>query len=846
LPEKEANARIKINNLLEAAGWRFFATGDAPATIQLEPSVTLKQNVLDELGNDFEKVSKGFIDFLLLDAKGFPLIVLEAKAENKNPLVGKEQARKYARSQNCRFVILSNGNLHYFWDLERGSPDIITSFPTPDSIAGFHKVTPDPRRLITEQVDSDYIVLTQRPHYQSDAAWKNESERPGYIQANKLRFLRPYQLKAVRALQAAVKEGNARFLFEMATGTGKTLTAAAIIKLFLRTGNVKRVLFLVDRLELEDQAKKAFGALLSADFKTVIYKENRDDWRRAEIVVTTVQSLLFNNKYQKLFSPTDFDLVISDEAHRSIGGNARAVFDYFIGYKLGLTATPRDYLKHFNKANPTTRDPREAERRLLLDTYRTFGCEKSQPTFRYSLLDGVKDGYLVNPIVVDARSEVTTKLLSEEGFVVSFTDETGEDQEEAYKQREFEKRFFSDATNELFCKTFLENALRDPVSGELGKSIIYAVSQNHAAKLANILNLMADKMFPGKYHSDFAIQVTSQITDAQQFTINFSNNNLLGSANFLPSYKTSKARVCVTVGMMTTGYDCPDILNLGLLRPIFSPTDFIQIKGRGTRKHDFREELFDAELKENISKPHKEAFKLFDFFANCEYFEEDFNYDEVLVLPRPTGKGKGGGGGEEPPPQTEAYEHLGSDIISSIKEEAIGYEGMKIDRMFFEKFETSVRENETIAKAVEEGQWDRVIDYINREVFDKPEEYYTLDKLRKAATVDRRLTLREILEKIFGLIPRFKSKDELLEEEFAKFVSDAKPEEAEAIPALKTYFKAYIISDQVRHIIESRNFTELATNPVFSTRDFKAVPAKYRSLIPEYIKDYVSLNQFVA
>ena len=147
---------------------------------------------------------------------------------------------------------------------------------------------------------------------------------------------------------------------------------------------------------------------LSADFQTVIYKENRDDWRRAEIVVTTVQSLLFNNKYQRLFSPTDFDLVISDEAHRSIGGNARAVFDYFIGYKLGLTATPRDYLKRFDKASPNTRDPREAERRLMLDTYRTFGCENSQPTYRYSLLDGVKDGYLINPTVVDARTEITT------------------------------------------------------------------------------------------------------------------------------------------------------------------------------------------------------------------------------------------------------------------------------------------------------------------------------------------------------------------------------------------------------------------------------------------------------
>jgi type I restriction enzyme R subunit len=166
--------------------------------------------------------------------------------------------------------------------------------------------------------------------------------------------------------------------------------------------------------------------------------------------------------------------------------------------------------------------------------------------------------------------------------------------------------------------------------------------------------------------------------------------------------------------------------------------------------------------------------------------------------------------------------------------------------MFFEKFESTVRENITIATAVEAGQWDRVIDYVNREVFDKPEEYYNLDKLRKAAAVDRRLTLREILEKIFGLIPCFKSKNELLEEEFAKFVADYKPEEAEAIPAIKNYFKAYVTSDPIRHIIEGKHFADLATNPVFSSRDFKAVPPKYRTLIPEYVKDYVSLNQFAA
>ncbi|MEI6847402.1 MAG: DEAD/DEAH box helicase family protein [Chlorobiaceae bacterium] len=838
---KEAEARIKINNLLQKAGWRFFQEGHLPANIQLEPKVTITSTELDALGNNFEKLGKGFIDFLLLNEKGFPFIVLEAKSEDTQPLAGKEQARKYARAMNCRFVLLSNGNLHYFWDLERGNPHLITVFPTPDSITGYQKITNDPERLTSETVEADYIVLAQRPRYEAEAGWRNETERPAYIQANKLRFLRPYQLNAVNALQKAVKESKDRFLFEMATGTGKTLTAAAVIKLFLKTGNARRALFLVDRLELEDQAEKAFKSYLGNDYQTVIYKENRDDWRRAEIVVTTVQSLLFNNKYHDLFSPTDFDLVISDEAHRSIGGNARSVFDYFIGYKLGLTATPRDYLKKVDTSSGSKRTPRELERRQLLDTYRTFGCENSQPTFRYSLLDGVKEGYLINPTVIDARTEVTAKLLSDQGFIVTFTDHEGEEPQESYKQREFEKRFFSEATNTLFCKTFLEHALCDPVSHEVGKSIIFAVSQHHAAKIVQILNLIADKMYPGKYQSDFAVQVTSQIADAQQMTGNFTNNKLLGSGNFIDSYKTSKARLCVTVGMMTTGYDCPDILNIGLFRPIFSPTDFIQIKGRGTRQHDFRDLFFDENLKLAIRNPLKSTFMLFDFFATCEYFEEKFNYDQVIKLPRSTGS-KGGTDVTE----KTSYEHLGEDIIASVKEEAIGFEGMKIDRMFFEGFEEKVRENDFIAESVEAGQWDRVIDYVNREVFDKPHEYYSLDKLRKAAGVDRRITLREILQKIFGLIPRFKSRDELLEEEFAKFVADYKPDEAEAIPAMKHYFKAYATSDQVRHIINSRHYAELATNPVFSTSDLIAVPDKYRTIIPEYIKDYVSLNQFAA
>ena len=866
---KEAHARIKINKLLESSGWRFFDTAQGKANIALESGTILTHAQVDAMGADFETTSQGYADFLLLDEKSFPLVVLEAKAEDKNPLIGKEQARKYAKSLNCRFIILSNGNLHYFWDLAHGNPHIITRFPAPGAIKGYTHYQADPARLVAEDIALDYIASTQMPAYNREAGWHNAAERDAFIQKNQLRFLRSYQQRAAQAIQTAVQEGKTRFLFEMATGTGKTLTSAAVIKLFLRTGNARRVLFLVDRLELENQANKAFVALLKNDYKSVIYKENRDDWRKAEIVVTTVQSLLFNNKYQQVFTPTDFDLVISDEAHRSISGNARAVFEYFVGYKLGLTATPKDYLKKFDIAKPLTKDPREQERRLLLDTYRTFGCETGEPTFRYCLLDGVNEHFLINPLVVDARTQVTTQLLSDLGFaavVVSDTPEAEKDVtqngEQRFKQRSFEKRFFSAPTNRLFCETLLTHGLHDPISGEFGKTIVFAVSQKHAEKLTELLNELAEKRFPDSYQSDFAVQVTSSITDSQQFTINFANNNLLGSANVLPAYKTSKARVCVTVGMMTTGYDCPDLLNLALMRPVFSPSDFVQIKGRGTRKHDFTEQLQDDSLKTQVTAPHKTAYKLFDFFANCEYFEEKFDYDQVLKLPQPgrmadttaaaaaaTADNEGSDAADTKP---GTYTYTALDAIASHVEQQVGFQGMKVDRMLYERFEDIVKANPVIAQQVSNAQWDQAIDYITSELFDKPSEFFSLDKLRRAAGVDRRLSLREILEKAFGLIPGFKSKNDLLEEEFEKFLLDQQTatgfsadSAATAIVAMKYYFKAYATHPRLRDIIDGKRLVELNNNAVFTMSDFKAVPLAWRTRIPEYVKDYVPLNQFM-
>jgi len=835
---KEAKARIKINELLKEAGWKFFDDAKGKANIVLENNVKITENHINTLGENFEKVNNGFIDFLLLDKKGFPFIILEAKSEDKHPLAGKEQARRYAQAQHCRFIILSNGNSHYFWDTQRGNPQPITKFPSPDSFESYSKFNPNPESLVREVVENDYIVLTQDHTYKNNPSWKLDGS---------LRFLRDYQLKAIKSIQESVKQGKDRFLFEMATGTGKTLVSAAVIKLFLRTGNARRVLFLVDRLELENQAKKAFVNYLKNDYQTAVYKENRDDWRKAEIVVSTIQSFMSKNKYKRIFAPDDFDLVISDEAHRSIGGNSRAVFEYFIGYKLGLTATPRDYLKNFDPENQN--DPREWERRVLMDTYKTFGCENGVPTYRYSLLDGVNDKFLINPIVVDARTDITAQMLSDEGYAaVTETESEGEnekeDVEETFIKKDFEKTFFSDETNRVFCETFLQNALRDPLSGEIGKSIVFCVSQNHATKITQLLNEIADKMFPGRYQSDFAIQVTSWIANAQQFAINFANNNLSGHANFIESYRTGKTRVCVTVGMMTTGYDCPDILNLALMRPVFSPTDFIQIKGRGTRKHEFTDQIVDPAWKKNVGIKQKEQFKLFDFFANCEYFEEDFNYNEVLKLPRiRSGNSAGVGGTTGGNVTYETYESTRADALLAISETAIGPDGMRIDRMYFQRFEEQIKKDEFALQKVEAGDLEAIIKHIEENIFDKPEEFFNLDKLRKSLSIDRRVSLREIIEVIFGLKPYFKTKDELLDEEFEKFDSRFMPDEKQFTPA-RNFFKTYVLDPEFRQNVDEGNFAYILGSHA-GGEYLRRLTIELRNKIIEYIKDYVSFNQFV-
>ena len=834
--KNEAQARIKINRFLETAGWRFEESKEGPANIALEAGVKFA-----DLGDDLENAVsrsgvRGAIDFLLLDKDKRPLVVVEAKRESIDPLSAKEQARNYARNVGARFIILSNGNIHYFWDTKHGNPETISRFPTQQSISQFEKYEPNPLELASILVDENYIIESQFPNYAADPDFRNADRRNAFLVKNGLKQMRPYQVQAIRAIQEAALEGSQRFLFEMATGTGKTLISAAVIKLFLKSANAKRVLFLVDRLELEDQAHKAFVQYLGKDFQSVIYKANRDSWTRAEIVVSTVQTFLAGDRYKRDFSPTDFELVISDEAHRSIGGNSRAVFEYFVGYKLGLTATPKNYLKGLDEND--INNQREFERRLLIDTYRTFGCEPGHPTFSYDLEKGALDGYLIKPTLVDARTEITTQLLSDDGYSVRVSNELGIEVEETFKQGDYEKKVFNDETNVAMCKTLLDHGLFDPVAAQLGiplfgKSIVFAVSQKHAARLTNILNKLALEKWPSIYgQSDFAMQITSDVASAQQMTINFANNRLGGTVDLPDGYDSSKTRIAVTVGMMTTGYDCQDLLNIALMRPVFSPSDFVQMKGRGTRKWVFTYDNY-ADIEMGIEKSH---FKFFDFFATCEYFEHHFDYDEKIRLPRSPSKGGGNEGPDTPNTDLGVVDLATSDRIASLSETPEGVI-MRIDREGFKK----AVDEDVIGNATLKALWDNA-DYEAAEAFaishvlNKPKNFLNLERIRKAFGVDRRISVREFLEVAFGDKDEFESRDSLLESEWERFM-DIHHVDQDHYQSVKNFFKAFITDEEVREIVRSKQLGRFHQCASFDFSDYEQLDG-FKQVVPQYIFDY--------
>jgi len=393
--------------------------------------------------------------------------------------------------------------------------------------------------------------------------------------------------------------------------------------------------------------------------------------------------------------------------------------------------------------------------------------------------------------------------------------------------------------------------LYDPITTKLGtalfgKGIVFCVSQKHAARVTNILNKLALEKWPHIYpNADFAEQVTSHVSNAQQMTINFANNTLGGQSKNPESYNTSKTRIAVTVGMMTTGYDCQDLLNIALMRPVFSPADFVQIKGRGTRKNRFEYIDYDTNETTTIEKT---SFKFFDFFATCEYFENEYPYDEKIKLPQitkqATSDNEGAGANQDEFVDengkkvfTGPYDLATADELASVAETAIGAEGMRIDREGFKQaVQEDVLDNETLTSLWNNGDIQGAEDYAKTNIFEKPKHFLSLSGIRKIFGIDRRITVREFLEVAFGDKDGFEMKDDLLEAEWEKFMAVHPVDQEHYWPA-KNFFKAYITDEEVREIIKSNQPGRFNVGSSFDFIDYKKLNG-YRDLVPQYVHDY--------
>lgn len=650
----ETDARIVIDRKLEESGW----TLEGP-----------HKNVLTE-----QYSQAGRSDYLLLDRNGRNLAIIEAKNDDIDPYIAKDQSRGYAEVKGCRYVFLANSEKIYFWDITEGDARLIERFISPHDLQ---------RRTDLKALKKP---LTQVTHN------KDIADRPYQINAGEI-IAKEFDVKGKRA-----------FLLEMATGTGKTRLAAAIIDRFLKAHQAERILFIVDRIELAKQAIGVFQQMFKEVYKSAYYKSGRHgEWGGATIIVATIQSL--NIHYKEDFTPGYFDLVFNDECHRSIYGEIpRQVVEYFQAIRIGLTATPNDFLKNIDIEQLADDNPKALEIRMLRDTYKHFGCEIGTPTFRYTIQDGVRDGYLVKPKINRCISLITGEAVSEEGWNIEID---GEDY--TFYISQLEKRVMIPKRNELLCKQFLENALKTP-DGSIGKTIVFAVSRNHAIQLTKILNILTPDS-----NGKFVKVIISGVKDAPELAKDFRKEE-----NYWP-------RVAVTVDMLSTGYDCPEVLNIVLARPVASPTTYIQIKGRGTRPYNF---------KNGTKKTH---FVIHDFCEVAKYFEEEYDYESPPLVP-------GGRGPKPEPPEPQPIPpreiiYQGPDKIVYKEWIEIGPDGEKVDRMLYrnkwkEKILQIAKEKPELFEAAKTNNFsDEIMEYLNTSVLNTPKEYFNESNLAKVYKV---------------------------------------------------------------------------------------------------------------
>lgn len=546
--------KIYIDVDLKSMGWKF---GGNDADVWEEYPVTGMPNATGE----------GFVDYVLFGKDGLPLAVIEAKRSSKDPNIGRKQAVLYADCLERKFgrrpmMFTTNGFETYFWDDMSSPQRRVSGFFTKADLEKLMNRRDTRKKLKTIAIDEK---ITDRY----------------------------YQIEAIRAVSEHFEEGFRKALIVMATGTGKTRTASSLTDVLSRGGYITNILFLADRTALVKQAKDDFKNYLP-DMSLCNLCSNKDD-KTARIVFSTYPTILNAIDSTKtkdgipLFSPAHFDLIITDESHRSIFKKYRAIFEYFDALMVGLTATPKT----------------DVDR----NTYDFFEVENGVPTYAYDYETAVYTDHYLVPYY---NYEVKTKFL-EEGITYDDLSEADKERyEDDFAEDDYipdfipsaalNKFVFNETTVDIVLQDLMERGIKVEGGDRLGKTIIFAQSKEHAEFIVQRFN----KLYP-KYNGKFAQRITCSDSYAQTIIDDFKQKDM--------------PVIAVSVDMMDTGVDVPSCVNLVFFKKVRSKTKFWQMIGRGTRLCEGLSctDGIDGEYTD------KKRFLIFDYCGNFEYFREHQN-----------------------------------------------------------------------------------------------------------------------------------------------------------------------------------------------------------------------------
>ena len=548
----EANTRkLYIDLYLKEAGWDVMEKENIPSHS--------KAGIEIEVEGMPNSKGLGYCDYVLYGKDGRPLAIVEAKKTSVEPEKGRHQVELYGECMKAKYGYIPI--LYYTNGYEIRCIDGI--YP--------------PRRLLAFHTESELEVLLQH---------RSRSDITN-IKINDNITNRGYQKQAITAICDRLNKKHRRGLLVMATGTGKTRISISLVDVLARSGWVKNVLFLADRTSLVSQAHSSFKDLLP-EFPTCVLSENGKDKNiGARLMFSTYQTMInYIDSEDKIFSTGRFDLILIDEAHRSIFNKYGTIFEYFDSFLIGLTATPKSDVD-FN-------------------TYRIFNCESGEPNFAYGLEEAVKDKYLVPYRVVNK----TTKRL-QRGFKYEelSTDERRQLEEEygdiaptpefTVSSSKLFREIYNENTCDVVIQELMNNGLKVSQGDLLGKTIIFAYNHKHAQMIVDRFNVL----YP-RYGSEYCRLIDNYVNYADDLIEKFKVND-----NF---------RIAVSVDMLDTGIDVPSVLNLVFFKPVNSKVKFMQMIGRGTR------------LCKNIFGigQDKTHFLIFDFCDNFNYFNEHENPPE--------------------------------------------------------------------------------------------------------------------------------------------------------------------------------------------------------------------------